>query len=119
MRSVSSRIWTRVAVSISYEDNHYTTGTSWFGVIVLDRVLSLCQIELINHLTVCKQITDDELLVLRRNSWNHLCANKLLIKLFVFDRNTQSHIAQSARALEYTPTASLQSGKTSTPQQMF
>ena len=28
MQSVSSRIWTRVAVSISYNDNHYTTGTS-------------------------------------------------------------------------------------------
>ena len=28
MQSVSSRIWTRVAVSISYEDNHNTTGTS-------------------------------------------------------------------------------------------
>ena len=28
MQSVSSRIWTRVAVSISCEDNHYTTGTS-------------------------------------------------------------------------------------------
>ena len=28
MQSVSSRIWTRVTVSISYEDNHYTTGTS-------------------------------------------------------------------------------------------
>ena len=26
MQSVSSRIWTRVAVSISYNDNHYTTG---------------------------------------------------------------------------------------------
>ena len=25
MQSVSSRIWTRVAVSISYTDNHYTT----------------------------------------------------------------------------------------------
>ena len=24
MQSVSSRIWTRVAVSISYDDNHYT-----------------------------------------------------------------------------------------------
>ena len=30
MQSVSSRIWTRVAVSISYDDNHYTTGTSIF-----------------------------------------------------------------------------------------
>ena len=28
MQSVSSSIWTRVAVSISYDDNHYTTGTS-------------------------------------------------------------------------------------------
>ena len=26
MQSVSSRIWTRVAVSISYDSNHYTTG---------------------------------------------------------------------------------------------
>ena len=28
MQSFSSRIWTRVAVSISYDDNHYTTGNS-------------------------------------------------------------------------------------------
>ena len=28
MQSASSRIWTRAAVSISYDDNHYTTGTS-------------------------------------------------------------------------------------------
>ena len=28
MKSVSSKIWTSVAVSISYDDNHYTTGTS-------------------------------------------------------------------------------------------
>ena len=28
MQSVSSKIWTRVAVSISYDDNDYTTGTS-------------------------------------------------------------------------------------------
>ena len=27
MQSVSSRIWTRVAVTISYDDNDYTTGT--------------------------------------------------------------------------------------------
>ena len=30
MQSVSSRIWTRVAVSISHDDNHYTMGTSFF-----------------------------------------------------------------------------------------
>ena len=28
MQSVSSRIWTHIAVSISYDDNHYTKGTS-------------------------------------------------------------------------------------------
>ena len=28
MQSVSSRIWTRVAVSISYDHNNYTMGTS-------------------------------------------------------------------------------------------
>ena len=27
MQSVSLRIWTRVAVRISYDDNHYITGT--------------------------------------------------------------------------------------------
>ena len=29
MQSFLSRIWTRVVVSISYDDNHYTTGTSF------------------------------------------------------------------------------------------
>ena len=29
MQSVSSRIWTRVAVSMSYDDNHYTTILWW------------------------------------------------------------------------------------------
>ena len=28
MQSVRSKIWTRVTVSISYDDNHYTKGTS-------------------------------------------------------------------------------------------
>ena len=28
MQSVSSRIWTRITASNSYDDNHYTTGTS-------------------------------------------------------------------------------------------
>ena len=28
MQSVSYRIWTRVAMSISYDDNHYTMGSS-------------------------------------------------------------------------------------------
>ena len=64
MQSVSSRIWTRVTMSISYDNNHCTTGTSplhhghfpitpralpikWFYAIssslVGDRVLPLCR----------------------------------------------------------------------------
>ena len=35
MQSVSSTIWTRVAVSISYDDNHYTTGTSDILLIII------------------------------------------------------------------------------------
>ena len=31
MQSVSSRIWTRVAVSIFYDDNYNTTGTSFLS----------------------------------------------------------------------------------------
>ena len=44
MQSVSSRIWTRVAVSISYDDNDYTTGT-WL----------MCHKTKLKHLTVCKK----------------------------------------------------------------
>ena len=32
MQSFSSRIWTRVAVSISYDDNHYTTNNGWYAM---------------------------------------------------------------------------------------
>ena len=40
MQSVSLRIWTHVAVFISYDDNNYTTGTSIFS-----RVLVLCEMQ--------------------------------------------------------------------------
>ena len=40
MQSFSSRIWTRVAVSISYDDNDYTTGT-FFLVTAENAVLKL------------------------------------------------------------------------------
>ena len=39
MQSASSRIWTRVAVSSSYDDNDYTTGTSFY--LVVDTPVSL------------------------------------------------------------------------------
>ena len=48
-----SRIWTLVAVSISYDDNHYTTATSflvygrWFGVKVSDSIVLLTPVNLL------------------------------------------------------------------------
>ena len=36
MQSVSSRVWTRVAVSISYDDDHYTMGI--IIIIVINRL---------------------------------------------------------------------------------
>ncbi len=50
MQSVRSRIWTRVAVSISCDDNHYNTGTSCLhhGHLLLDKrkILLICDIPL-------------------------------------------------------------------------
>ena len=40
MQSVLSRNWTRIAVSISCDDNHYTTGTSVYIAIVMDQCLN-------------------------------------------------------------------------------
>ena len=57
MQPVSSRIWTCVAVSISYDDNHYTTGISSMpyclpiagrriiGFIFFPKVLVLCEMQ--------------------------------------------------------------------------
>ena len=41
MQSVSSRIWTRVAVSISYDDNHYTTSTSIIIIIIIIIIITI------------------------------------------------------------------------------
>ena len=38
MQSVSSRIWTRVAVSISYDVNDYTLGTSIMNLFISSAV---------------------------------------------------------------------------------
>ena len=57
MQSFSSRIWTRVAVSISYDDNHYTTGTS-LGVYaciiiiimyIINIIISISCLKLFNY----------------------------------------------------------------------
>ena len=48
MQSVSSKIWTRVAVSISYGDNHYTKGTS--TLVLYNNTW--------NNLAVCKRMSN-------------------------------------------------------------
>ena len=48
MQSVSSRIWTRVAVSISYNDNQYTTGTS-IGQIIIIIIIIILLLLLFTH----------------------------------------------------------------------
>ena len=39
MQSVLSKIWTGVAVSISYDDNHYTMGTSHLVVLYKKKII--------------------------------------------------------------------------------
>ena len=51
MQSVSSRIWTRITVSISYDDNHYTTGTSIIDLTGTDIIQNLSRVE--NKLVNC------------------------------------------------------------------
>ena len=39
MHSTSSKIWTRIAVPISYDDNHYTIGMKLIYIYKQDLVL--------------------------------------------------------------------------------
>ena len=59
MQSVWSRIWTRVAVSISYDDNHDTTGSSY---IMFDYVSTYICITAIQHFSGQLSETDCSLL---------------------------------------------------------
>ena len=59
MQSVSSRIWTCIAMSISYDDNHYSTGTSKyiFFIYMYKEGLALNNLQwLIYHKTQPNQI---------------------------------------------------------------
>ena len=51
MQSVSSRIWTRVAVFISYDDYDYTTGTSFVWSLVMITLRIYLSIWLFFYLT--------------------------------------------------------------------
>ena len=70
MQSVSSLIWTRVAVSISYDDNDYTTGThkGWYA-IKPNQTKSL-PLKSINQ-SINRSIKSDKVLE-RGNKWESL-----------------------------------------------
>ena len=51
MYSVSSRNWTRAAVFISYDDNNYTTGTSYQRKAVITRLKMALSRILFGHIT--------------------------------------------------------------------
>ena len=74
MQSVSSRIWTHVAVSISYDDNHYTTGTSTSGTSK-QRTLQ------ITTSTVVSSMSYLELSILEKNTWNRIIVFKQTIRI--------------------------------------
>ena len=60
MQSVSSGIWTRVAVSISYDDNHYTTGTSRIYFILfiwVHQLIFFTNHKLIHKSQICLSIS--------------------------------------------------------------
>ena len=57
-------------------------------MVDLDRVPSKGQIELLDHLTVCKQMTDSKL---NRKTWN--CFNYVQTKLLILDRTLWNHLS--------------------------
>ena len=73
MQSVSSRIWTRVAVSISYDDNHYTTGLSIPIVFNAYRILSVMQpSHLVASVTVSISVSGGNVSLYRKR-WIEIC----------------------------------------------
>ena len=66
MQSVSSRIWTRVAVFISYDDNDYTTGTS--GVVKV-WILTLLYKSAYMHICTAYMMLVEKVLILSQ-IWN-------------------------------------------------
>ena len=73
MQSVTSRIWTRVTVSISYDDNHYTT-----SIIVTNKLDNRDTLSQINNGTA---IFVNKL---RINDW----VGKLMKKVLIFYSKT-------------------------------
>ena len=92
MQSVSSRIWNRVAVSISYDDNHYTTGThvpmGGFDSAQIADLVGLYILNTLNKIVDPKQIGlyyDDGILYTSNNDGPKCsCLQKKIIRAFKF-----------------------------------
>ena len=79
MQWVSSRIWTRVAVFISYDDNNYTTGMIYKSVF--PSVWYICQyFHFLNELKLICLFTSIAFVAIQLNSFNY--CNLTLIILF-------------------------------------
>ena len=65
MQSVSSRIWTRVAVSISYDDDYYTMGVLFYQRSDFHMVINLSIALNALPLLMLISILVDEILLLR------------------------------------------------------
>ena len=82
MQPVSSRIWTRVAVFISYDDNHYTTGTNNNHIkakidkMQLNRKSRLCidkHETITNIVSECSKLAQKDYIT--RNDWGGMMIN--------------------------------------------
>ena len=63
MQSASSRIWTRVAVSISYDDNHYTRGMIGYHAKIKEPIIyPYFAVEKLYSCIFSKYITADQTL---------------------------------------------------------
>ena len=103
MQSVSSRIWTRVAMSISYDNNHYTMGTSFF----------LCNAHRIFDVLVCVSEFSSFLMfcsVWVYHRYTNICSLRMRTRLNIFLLLSIQYSSQ-LRLLN-TQTASLQRNKT-------
>ena len=68
MQSASSRIWSRVAVFISYDDNHYTTGTStWNHLTVGEKKINIKQLFVLDYLKPFNCMQTNELCLILKS----------------------------------------------------
>ena len=98
MQSVSSRIWTRIAVSISCEDNHYTTGTARIEFLFITITYNPDTTstsygdwdETINHISECRKLAQKAYKT--RHDWVGKVMYWELCKKLEFDHTNKCYI---------------------------